>query len=173
MKNFRSICIVFVLIGVSSSFKMRDVQIDSVQLFSIERNRDANQILYNLNITDQNTLDVENPMNIYWKKYTENSKIEPLTWIQNKYAYGVKLENITASGAEFKFVSYAQRTFFIKKGLDSKFHVFVYSNGKERILTKIFIQIDGGTFWFPNISRVELHTYDSNLKQQEIEIVNP
>jgi hypothetical protein len=171
-KNLTYIFTLFCYVLLTSSVYMQNTT-DGVNLFTIERNRDANQIFYNIHTTSDNLLDVNKPINIYWVKHTDNSKIEPLTWVQNKYAYGINYTSISESEVHFQFVSYAKRTMLLKKGSDGSYHVFTTVNGKEVILNKIFVQIDGGTFWFPKIPKVELHVQDPISKQRLIEIIKP
>jgi hypothetical protein len=38
---------------------------------------------------------------------------------------------------------------------------------------RIFIQIDGGTFWLPKISSVELHAKDAKTGNTILETINP
>jgi hypothetical protein len=51
--------------------------------------------------------------------------------------------------------------------------VFKVLGAKEIIVTKIFVQIDGGTFWFPKVTYVELHYLKSGSQENMVEIINP
>jgi hypothetical protein len=130
-------------------------------LFKIGRSRDANEIIYDINLSSSGKINTSRPISIYWIKKTENGRIEPLTWIQNQYAYGIRFLKVGDERVDFQFVSYAERTFFIKKNDVGIYRVFTNSNNKEVEVNKIFIQIDGGSFWVPTIPRVELFAYDS------------
>jgi len=174
MKRITSqISFVFLAILILSSFSYKLSLTKSYHLFKIERSKDANEIFYDVNINSDNKLELNNPLHIYWLKHTENSRIEPLTWIQKNYAYGIEYLTKTKNSAEFQFVSYKKRQFTVKKGRYDKFQVFTISNNKEVIVNRIYIQIDGGTFWFPKISRVELHAQDAKTNKELIEIINP
>ena len=154
------------------SFNNRDVA-SSHSLFKIERSKDANQIFYNLNTINNNKLNPENPINIYWIRKTEGGKIKPLTWIQKHYAYGVDYTYASENFAKFHFVSSNKRDFILKRDKTGDFKVFTQLNNKEVEVNRIFIQIDGGTFWFPNISHVELHTKDPLTHKNIVEIIVP
>jgi len=170
MKNkFIKIILIFIPVVVLSSFASNK----SYHLFKIERNKDANEIFYDVNLDSQNNLNLNNPISIYWIKQTENGKIEPLTWIQKNYAYGIEYLSKNKTQAEFQFVSYKKRQFQIKKDSKGNFKVYTLSNKRTVIVNRIFIQIDGGTFWFPKISRVELHAQDIQTNEKSIEIINP
>jgi len=74
---------------------------------------------------------------------------------------------------KFQFVSYNKRTFIIKKNDEGIFQVFTISEKKEVVVNKIFVKIDGGTFWVPNIKQVELHARDAKTGEKRVEIVKP
>jgi hypothetical protein len=59
-------------------------------LFQIVRSRDADKIYYQVNLDKEGNLIAGNPVEIFWLKQTQNNQKEPLTWIQNKYAYGLQ-----------------------------------------------------------------------------------
>lgn len=117
--------------------------------------------------------DSENPINIYWIRNTEGGKVKPLTWIQKKYAYGLKFLKISDDYATFRFVSSKQMYFTLKRNNNNHFEV--YSKYKDQILNinRIFIQIDGGTFWFPNITAVEVYAKNIKTGEDVIEIITP
>jgi len=142
-------------------------------LFKIERSKDNNQIFYDVNLNSSGEFDSENPINIYWIRNTEGGKIKPLTWIQRKYAYGLKFLKINDEYATFRFVSSKQMYFTLKK--DAKNHFEVYTKYNDQILNvnRLFIQIEGGTFWFPNIKAVEVYATNVKTGEEVIEIITP
>lgn len=142
-------------------------------LFKIARSKDVNEIFYAARVTDKHQLDVSNPVDVYWIKYSNGNIRESLTWIQRKYAYGLKFLSAKESEVVFQFVSYNKRDFTLKKDLTGVFKVFTTSQGKEVQVERIFIQIDGGTFWLPKISRVELHAKDAKTGNSLLETINP
>lgn len=131
---------------------------DDKTLFKIGRSKDANEIYYSVKTTSDGSLDLSNPIHIYWIKFTKDGVVEPLTRIQNAFAYGLKFLKLTPEKADFQFVSYANRTFSLRKTKAGNFSVFTTNNGTEVEVERIFIQIDGGTFWLPKIPKVELHS---------------
>ena len=142
-------------------------------LFKIERSKDANQILYDVNIRETGQFDTNNPINVYWVKNTKGGKIEPLTWIQKKYAYGLKYLSINDDYASFRFVSYKKMIFTLRKKADNSFEVYTKHQGNLLKMDRIFIQIDGGTFWFPNITAIEIYAKNVKTGEQVIEIIRP
>lgn len=146
---------------------------DDKTLFKIGRSKDANEIYYTVKTTSEGNLDLSEPIGIYWIKFTKNGAVEPLTSIQNTFAYGVKLLNVSSEKADFQFVSYSKRTFSLHKTKAGNFSVFTTTSGAEVEVERIFIQIDGGTFWLPKIPKVELHARIPEGGDPVVEIIIP
>jgi hypothetical protein len=49
---------------------------------------------------------------------------------------------------------------YLMQSSDKQFHVYTTINKKPAILTRIYIEIKGGTFWSPNIEYVEVTGID-------------
>lgn len=127
-------------------------------LFYLQRTPNTNTVMYELNI-DKKTgkLDEEEPVHVYWIRYTEpgNPKKE-LNFIQRKYAYGLKFKRISEHHWEMRFVSTSKRILHLQKAGDGKYYVFAAVNGVNTVLKRVYIKIDGGTFWAPNVLYIEL-----------------
>jgi hypothetical protein len=142
-------------------------------LFKIERNKDADVIYYEVNLDEKGNLNPGNPVRIYWIRHTEGGEIKPLTLVQKKFSYGLNFDSISKKEAVFKFVGFKNREFriFCKGGDD--YCAYTFSNNRKVIVKKIFVQIDGGSFLFPEISRLELHGEDHESGEKILEIITP
>lgn len=147
-------------------------QANSNLLFKIERSKDANQVLYVVNTNDSNQLNEEKPITIYWIKNTKKGKIESLTWIQRKYAYGLKYSHTCDKYATFNFVSY-DKMFFTLKKIKDQYKVYTMIDKKLAEVERIFVQIDGGTFWFPDVTEVKIFAKEVKNGNEVIKIINP
>ena len=132
-------------------------------LFKIDRSRDPDIVLYDVNVDSQGNLDTSMPISVYWKKITENGVFEPLTGIQKKFGYGIKFQNINNHSAEFKFVSSLDRIFELRKSGDDHYRVFTFSEGHKVEVKSLYIHFEDDTFWFPEISSIELVGIDVAL----------
>lgn len=151
-----------------------DVSINPLSsLFKIERSKDNNQIFYDVNITDSGVLNNKTPINVYWRRNTEGGVIKPLTWIQQKYAYGLNFINVNEDSATFRFVSYKKLFFTLKKTKDNHFEVYTKCNNQILKMNRIFIKIEGGSFWFPNITAVEIYAKNIKTGKDVVEIITP
>lgn len=160
----------FILLGIIlTSF---DYPASKTTLFTIGRSRDADEIFYTIK-QHSNKLDRDEPIEIFWLKRTKNGKTEPLTWIQKRFSYGLKYLSVSEQSAIFQFVSYDKRVFELKKDSKGEFKVYTMSQGQEVEVNRIFISITGGSFWFPEISKVELYALVGNTGEKVIETVIP
>lgn len=170
MKLILSVFIVFLLKTVSfSQHKADDL------LFTVGRSSDENIINYAVNLDENGDLINEKPIRIYWIKHTENAQAEPLTLIQKKMAYGLKFSQTDTFPIEFQFVSYKKKSLFLDKNPDGFYRVFTFAaeNGKMVQVNHIFIQIDGGSFWFPSIGYVALNVSNPHCNTEFAEIIIP
>lgn len=76
--------------------------------------------------------------------------------IQKKFSYGIKFQNIDDHSAAFKFLSSLDRMFELRKSGDHDYRVYTYAEGKKVEVKSLFIHFEDDSFWFPEISRIEL-----------------
>jgi len=146
---------------------------EDTSLFSIGRSKDANEIHYALNLDEYNALNAKNPIQVYWIKRTRKNKIVPLTWIQQKFAYGIVYLSKSENYAKFRLAAYDKRVFELKKNKNNEFKVFTMSNNMEVEVDRVFIHITGGTFWIPKIPKVELYATLSRTDKKIKETIIP
>jgi phosphatidylglycerophosphate synthase len=127
------------------------------QLFYLQRDPNTNTIICELNFDEKGQLVKDEPIKVYWKRYQENGEKKKLNYIQRKFAYGIDSKPMGNNQYKLNFVSYKKfPLYLIKTEADNKYHVFVIANNKKMILEKIFVRIEGGTLWVPNVKYVEL-----------------
>ena len=128
-------------------------------LFYLQRTINSNTVVYETNRKTNGEINIDEPIKIHWIQYAKDSTCEPLNYIQKNFAYGVntKLFDAAKKSFVFHFVSYKEKPLYLLRStIDNKYHVYTSINNKLSILDKIFVQIDGGTFWVPEISFVEI-----------------
>jgi hypothetical protein len=147
----------------------------SCPLFYVGRSLNEDIIVYELNTDENGNLQKEAPIRMYWLRKTENNRTEPLTWIQNKYSYGLKFiegGNIPKGEYHFHFAGYMERTLVLKNS-PKGYKVFTLINNMPIELSHIFIHITGGTFWVPTIPKVEIHGQDPKTGQKTVDVIYP
>jgi phosphatidylglycerophosphate synthase len=135
--------------------------VNANSLFYLQRTPNINTIICELN-QKNGVIDKDEPVNVLWIRYTEQRKREKLSWIQRTFAYGLNEKDLGNGVFELRFVSYKKIAMYLMKWSgDNKQHVFVSIDGRQAILSRIYIRIDpGGTFWSPNVKFLELKGVD-------------
>lgn len=108
-------------------------------LFYIQRNQNTNTVVYQINYGPDKLINLNQPMTVYWIKYTQHGKIENLNFIQNKLAYGYEHDVISGDLIQFTFVSHP-KTFYIVFDEKTGRHVVKTTFGKEMAnLSNIYV----------------------------------
>ena len=127
------------------------------QLFYLQRDPNLNTLIYELNIDKSGNIDEDQPVLAYWIRYGENQAKKELSYIQKKFAYGIDSKKTGKDQFELRFVSHKKLPLYLTKSTeDKKYHVYVTINNKKLLLDRIFVRIEGGSFWIPNVKYVEL-----------------
>jgi len=129
-------------------------------LFKIGRSRDADEIFYDVSLAADGSLDTESPVNIYWVRKSRSGESEPLTWIQRRYSYGIKIIEKSSEHALFRFVSFDSKVFRVERGADGSFMVLTQIGDIPATVESIFVRFDGGTYLTPVVGDVILYGRD-------------
>jgi hypothetical protein len=140
------------------------------QLFYLQRDPNTNTVIYQLNVNKAGQVDEDEPIRIFWIRYAEQGQQQDLNFIQRKFAYGVKSKKIGPDKYELRFAAYGKLPFYLMKaGPDRAFHVYTAIAGKQGVLDRIFLRIEGGTFWVPNVKYVELKGFNPATREPVVE----
>ena len=132
------------------------------RLFYLQRSANINAISYDINL-DKKTgkPDKDSPLHVYWLRYAEgNGEPSELTYLQRKFAYGFTSKSLGNDRYDIRIMSYDKFPLTLMKSVDGKYHIFAVVSKKHILLQKIFIQIDGGSLWSPNIAYIEMKGTD-------------
>ena len=141
------------------------------QLFFLQRTQNINTIVYELNMKN-GVMDTTDPVHIFWICYAEKSQKEELTGVQRKYAYGLATKCLSKDHYELRFLANKKYAVELSKGPDNKYHVYGLISNKQAILSKIYLQIHGGTVFSPHIEYVILTGIDSDSGAEVFEKKN-
>ena len=127
------------------------------QLFYLQRSTNSNTIICDINTDAKGQIVKENPVHVYWIRYDEGGEKKELSYIQETFAYGIKHELLPTGVYKLHFVSYKKQVFYLKRSpKDNQYKMYFVLNNKEFVLQKLFVRIDGGTFWVPNVVYMEI-----------------
>lgn len=146
----------------------------SNQLFYLQRDPNTNTIICELNTDSKGVVDKDAPVLVYWLRYQENGEKKELGYIQRKFAYGVESKALGKDQYELRFVSHKKLPMYlVKSEEDKKYHVYVTVNNKKIQIERIYLRIEGGSFWLPNVKYVEIkgmNTSTNSLITERIKI---
>lgn len=148
-------------------------RLNARSLFYVQRTPNTNTIMYELNMKD-GVLNEDNPVHVYWIRYTEGGKTAELSFIQRKFAYGVKVSKLAPEKYKLLFAAYDKIPFYLMKSTAGIYHTYVELDGKMIVLNRLYIRIDpGGTFWAPNVKYVEFKGIEVGTGKEFIKKINP
>jgi hypothetical protein len=142
------------------------------RLFYVQRSPNINTIIYELNNKD-GQLDPESPIHVYWLRYADKGQKEELSYIQRKFAYGLITKPAGNDRYDVRFVSYKKFPLILMRAGDGKYHIFATIEQKQMMLDRIFVKIEGGSFWLPNVVYVELKGTDPSTGREITEHFKP
>jgi hypothetical protein len=143
------------------------------RLFYLQRTSNFNTIVYDLNIGSDGKLNNDEPVKTYWIRYAENGQKQQLSYIQRKFAYGLTAKALNNGNYDIRFVSYKKFPLTLMKTEDGKYHIFALIAQKQVIINRIFVKIEGGSFWLPNVTYVEVKGSDPETGREIVERFKP
>jgi phosphatidylglycerophosphate synthase len=140
------------------------------QLFYLQRDPNTNTVIYQLNMNRAGQLDEEEPVKVFWIRYTEQGVHKDLNFIQRKFAYGLTAKKVATDKYNLKFAAYDKVPFYLMKWSgDNAFHVFTVVANKQIVLNRVYLRIEGGTFWVPNVKYIEFKGWNAATRQPVVE----
>jgi len=144
------------------------------QLFYLQRSKNINTIVCELNLDSKGQLDPETPVHVFWLRYNEGGMRKELGYIERVFAYGIKIQAQGNGTYQMHFVSYKkQNLLLLRSPKDNKYHVYATINQKQALLSRIFLKIEGGSFWSPNVVYMEMKGTDPVTGKDVVERFKP
>jgi hypothetical protein len=137
-------------------------------LFIIERNKNANVVHYDAQLTADGKLDRKKPVVAYWVMLAQDGRRENLNWIEKKMAYGINIKPYpSVNGYQMTIVSAPQRSITVKK-VGSAVRAEIVIDGRSAILEKIYINASGHSVHY-----LELYGKDVQTGEKRFEKIKP
>ena len=144
------------------------------KLFYVQRDPNTNTIIYDLNLNASGQPDSDNPIHPYWIKYNDRGQKEELNFIQRKFAYGLITKPLGNNKFDVRFVSYKKYPLVLmRSATDNKYHIYATIEKKLAVLNRIFLKIEGGSFWIPNVVYAEIKGIDPETGKEVMERFKP
>lgn len=142
-------------------------------LFYIQRDPNTNTIVYELNIDGNGKVSEKEPVHTSWIRYPEGGGRKDLNYLQRKFAYGINSKAIGNGNFELHSVAYSKLALILRKDVKNQYHVYTDISNKKCILSRVFIRIDGGSFWSPNVLYIELKGIDITTGKTIVQRIKP
>lgn len=144
------------------------------QLFYLQRTTNTNTIVCELNMNGKGQVDEEAPVHVFWIRYPEGGMRKELNYIQRVFAYGIKSQHLGNGVYKLHFVSYKKQVFTLMQSpRDNRYHVYANINQRQALLNRLFVKVDGGTFWSPNVVYMEMKGTDIATGKEVVERFKP
>ena len=140
------------------------------QLFYLQRDPNINTVIYQLNVNNAGKVDEDEPVHVFWIRYGEHGERKDLNFIQRKFAYGLSAKKTGADKYVLKFAAYDKVPFYLQKtSTDNAFHVVTVINNKQIVINRVYLRIEGGTFWVPNVKYIEVKGWNAATREPVVE----
>lgn len=124
-------------------------------LFYIQRNRNKNTIVYDLNVNADGQLNTRNPIDVYWRKFQNHNGLkDELSWLESTFAYGYhsrKKNNFYT----IKLKAYKDRAIELTLK-DGKWLPLITLDGQSCILKNLYIFADESGLW-PSVKYADIY----------------
>jgi hypothetical protein len=147
-------------------------QSDRQNLFKIERNKNANIVQYDAQVTVDGKLNSEEPVIVYWVRLAEQGQVEELGWLQRKFAFGFSTDfDQESDTAIIDMALKIERPITIKR-IEGDYQAIMAINGKTSRIEKIFIDSSGKGF-STRVNFIEMHGTDMETSEITYERLVP
>lgn len=142
-------------------------------LFFLQRTPDANTVIYEINFKKDGTIDPQKPVVGSWIRYEQEQKYKPLTSIEQQFAYGVKCKPLGKDEFEIRLVAYKKMPMYLLKStVDNSYKMYIKNGNDNLLLKRVFVKVDGGSFWFPKVQYIDLITANSETGKEIIKRIS-
>ena len=125
-------------------------------LFYIQRNQNLNTVVYQLNKRASGGVDMDNPINVYWKQYAGDGSKKQINLLQRKLAYGYNSKPINTNTIEFEIVYYPEFKMYLSITENGEAAVLARLCGEWAVLSNIYVFADEFGV-FPDVKYIELY----------------
>ena len=157
---YRRATLVLLLLSLLATLLISHVALaqQRVGLFFIERNKNANIVVYEANLARDGLFDTREPVQAYWLMKAERGQREELNKIEREMAYGfdVRLTD-NRKGAWLTLVAYRAQPIHLVVG-SGGVRPEAQIAGRKAHLTKIYVKASSGLI--PSVDYVELFGID-------------
>ncbi|MBL7940531.1 MAG: DUF4833 domain-containing protein [Flavobacteriales bacterium] len=125
-------------------------------LFYLQRNKNANAIVYEARLDQHGQLMAKDPVVVHWIRYTDGGKREGISIFEDKWAYGVRHTRTEKGVARMRFVASNKYPFRVEVAKDGQAEARMMINGRYARLRHVEVQAKESSF-LPKVLHVDLY----------------
>jgi len=156
--RFRYHIILLLALALPLSVLADEVEPTPQRLFHIERNKNANIVVYDAQVLPDSNLTEDDPVIVYWLKLAEGGHRKELKGIEKKMAYGFKVESREGNRLVIEMKADVGRDLVVDFH-EGAYHAFMEIDERQAVLEKIYIFAEE-TFLLPDVKYLELFGTD-------------
>ncbi len=128
---------------------------DKDVLFIISHSKSPNIVVYKANFVSHNLIDTQKPFDVFWLMKSKGNKIEDITYIEKKTAFGFTVEKIEENKRyRIRVKALEEKQIDIIKNQSGKFESFITINNTRIKLENIFVDFEY-TFYGPKVKYLD------------------
>jgi len=142
-------------------------------LFYIQRNHNANTIVYDARFDKDGNLDKDKPVEAYWIRFQEEGQRKELRSFEKWMAYGIKAKKAEKPYDYRLYLSASSKVkLWVRQTAPFKAEVITIINGKEAKLDHMFATLDESG-WVPKVLYGEFFGFDLKTGEKVYQKVFP
>jgi Domain of unknown function (DUF4833) len=115
----------------------------------------------------------ENPVIGSWISYSERGQDKELSGIEKRFAYGVQSRALDKGEYDISLAAYKKLRMYLKRSInDKQYYVYVPVENKQLLLKRVFVKVNGGSFWFPKVKYIDLFGIDPSSGEELVHRIN-
>jgi len=126
----------------------------SRELFTLNRNTNANVLKYVVRTGKDGLLDGSNPIEAYWLMLAEDGRREELTWTERRFAYGFSTSALHGRGCALRLTACSERELRVR-AVDGRFRAELAIAKQPATLQRIFVFAEPHAL-LPSVRYVEI-----------------
>jgi len=134
---------------------------DPNMLFYIQRSVNANTLVYAAHIDSPGRIDLDAPVDVYWRWYNVDGHRKPLNFIERMMAYGVKsvAHRGPGSAVTFKVAALPERELLLEQDGHGHPEALMKFGNRTARLVYVYLQVDDSGLT-PKVTAVDIFGID-------------
>ena len=124
--------------------------------FFIQRNKNEHTIVYDLNLSPDGNLNLDEPLDNYWRQYASNGDRRELSWLESWLAYGYRAKRLDDGRIQIKLRAHKDRYIILDQDEDGRWRAIYPINGEDCYLTNIYAYADESGL-VPDVKHVDVY----------------